>query len=158
MNSRTSNRSSAHRAKFIRLRLGLYSESGTGVSPVKSRPRCAYHTKLPRYLRLGLALMMVLVALALVAVALLGYRLTAVKAATTYLVNSTADLPDADPADGACATASGVCTLRAAIMQANFVAGPSTITLPAGLYLINRVGSDDDAVVGDFDIKHDVTI
>src|SRR5215831_5626418 len=96
MNSRTSNRSSAHRAKFIRLRLGLYSESGTGVSPVKSRPRCAYHTKLPRYLRLGLALMMVLVALALVAVALLGYRLTAVKAATTYLVNSTADLPDAD--------------------------------------------------------------
>src|SRR5438445_1344934 len=79
-------------------------------------------------------------------------------AANTYVVNSTADLPDADPADGICAASTGVCTLRAAIMQANFVAGPSTIIVPSGLYLITRVGYDDDALVGDLDLKHDMTI
>src|SRR5438445_3216290 len=79
-------------------------------------------------------------------------------AANTYVVNSTADLPDADPADGICAASTGVCTLRAAIMQANFVAGPSTIIVPSGLYQITRVGYDDDALVGDLDLKHDMTI
>jgi CSLREA domain-containing protein len=77
---------------------------------------------------------------------------------STYVVNSTADEPDADPADGICGTASGDCTLRAAIMQANFATGPNTISLPSGLYLITRVGYDDDALVGDLDIKHDLTI
>src|SRR5437867_964039 len=48
-------------------------------------------------------------------------------AANTYFVNSTLDLPDADPGDGKCAAANGACTLRAAIMQANFTAGPDTI-------------------------------
>ena len=48
--------------------------------------------------------------------------------AGTYTVNSTADLPDADPADGICKTANNNCTLRAAIMQADFV-GSSTIGL-----------------------------
>src|SRR5207248_11756751 len=72
----------------------------------------------------------------------------------TYVVNSTADEPDADPADGVCGTASGDCTLRAAIMQANFTTGPNTITVPSGVYLITRVGYDDDGLVGDLDIKH----
>src|SRR5438270_3448401 len=76
----------------------------------------------------------------------------------TYVVNSTADEPDADPADGFCQTASGDCTLRAAIMQANFATGPNMITVPSGLYLLTRVGYDDDALVGDLDIKHDLTI
>src|SRR5947208_8337718 len=77
---------------------------------------------------------------------------------STYVVNSTADEPDADPADGVCGTASGDCTLRAAIMQANFATGPNTIIVPSGMYLITRVGYDDDALVGDLDIKHDLTI
>jgi CSLREA domain-containing protein len=77
---------------------------------------------------------------------------------STYVINSTADEPDADPADGVCGTASGDCTLRAAIMQANFATGPNTITVPSGVYLITRVGYDDDALVGDFDLKHDITI
>src|SRR5437868_10008535 len=77
---------------------------------------------------------------------------------SSYVVNSTADEPDADPADGVCSTASGDCTLRAAIMQANFATGPNTITVPSGVYLITRVGYDDDALVGDLDIKHDLTI
>ena len=77
--------------------------------------------------------------------------------AGTYTVNSTADLPDADPADGVCRTASNNCTLRAAIMQADF-AGPATIILPAGTYTLTRPGYDDDALVGDLDIKRDLII
>jgi CSLREA domain-containing protein len=83
---------------------------------------------------------------------------SAAQAGPTYVVNSTVDLPDADPADGVCATSTGVCTLRAAIMQANFVAGPTTITVPSGVYVITRVGYDDAALVGDLDIQHDTTI
>src|SRR6267378_3746847 len=78
--------------------------------------------------------------------------------ASTYTVNNTADLPDADPADGVCRTANGNCTLRAAIMQANFTAGANTIILPTGTYTLTRAGFDDDALVGDLDIKHDLTI
>src|SRR5437868_3572428 len=77
--------------------------------------------------------------------------------AGTYTVNSTADLPDADPADGICKTANNNCTLRAAIMQADFV-GSSTIGLAAGTYKLTRAGYDDDALVGDLDIKHDLII
>ena len=91
--------------------------------------------------------------------------LTAVQAArqqitagSTYVVNSTADTPDADILTPACADASGHCTLRAAIMQANFVTGLDTITLPSGVYLLTRPGNDDAAIVGDLDILDDVTI
>ncbi len=76
----------------------------------------------------------------------------------TYVVNSTTDAPDTDPADGVCTTADGSCTLRAAIMQANFDTLPVTITLPPGLYRLTRVGSDDNALVGDLDIRGDLTI
>ena len=76
----------------------------------------------------------------------------------TYVVNSTADTPDADVGNPACADASGQCTLRAAIMQANFVTGLDTITLPSGVYLLTRSGDDDAAVLGDLDIADDLTI
>src|SRR5260370_34754326 len=67
----------------------------------------------------------------------------------TYFVNSTLDEPDANPASGHCAsTPSGKCTLRAAIMQSNFDAGPNTIILPAGTYMITRPGYDDGGYVG----------
>jgi CSLREA domain-containing protein len=92
--------------------------------------------------------------------ALAGHALTMARAApraavSTYVVNSTAD---ADVGDGVCAAASGLCTLRAAIMQANFVTGPETITLPAGVYLLTRAGGDDADVLGDLDIADDLTI
>ncbi len=77
---------------------------------------------------------------------------------STIVVNSTADAPDADPANGVCATAGGVCTLRAAIMQANFTPAADNITLPAGVYLLTRVGIDDIALVGDLDITAPITI
>ena len=50
-------------------------------------------------------------------------------AAATFTVNSVADAPDADLADGICADSSGLCTLRAAIMQANALGGTNVIDL-----------------------------
>src|SRR5690554_3110996 len=38
---------------------------------------------------------------------------------TTLVVNSAADAPDANIGDGVCASASGQCTLRAAVMEAD---------------------------------------
>jgi CSLREA domain-containing protein len=49
--------------------------------------------------------------------------------AATFTVNSTGDGGDATPGDGVCetATGNGVCTLRAAIQEANALAGTDTI-------------------------------
>jgi uncharacterized repeat protein (TIGR01451 family)/CSLREA domain-containing protein len=77
----------------------------------------------------------------------------------TYTVNSTLDEPDGNAADGVCFSfPSGKCTLRAAIMESNFAAGPNTIILPPGVYRLTQAGDDDAALVGDLDIGHDVTI
>jgi len=75
--------------------------------------------------------------------------------AATYTVNSTLDLPDADPSDGACATAppNPVCTLRAAVMQANTTADNDTIVLSATTYVLTRVGYDQNASLGDLDVN-----
>src|SRR5258708_4076682 len=71
----------------------------------------------------------------------------------TYQVNSTLDQVDADPSDGVCAsTPGGVCTLRAAVMESNFAAGPNTIIVPSGTYTPTRVGYADGALVGDLDL------
>ena len=88
----------------------------------------------------------------------LNYGPATIAAGNTYLVNSTADTVDADVGNPACADASGKCTLRAAIMQANFATGPDTITLPAGVYQLTRAGVDDVDVLGDLDITDDLTI
>ncbi|MCH8964135.1 MAG: hypothetical protein IIB58_04175, partial [Planctomycetes bacterium] len=50
-----------------------------------------------------------------------------VVAATTFTVDSTGDGGDSDTADGVCDDGLGHCTLRAAIEQANAVAGLDTI-------------------------------
>ena len=50
--------------------------------------------------------------------------------ADTFTVDDTGDDPDANPGDGTCATSGGVCTLRAAIQEANATAnagGPDFI-------------------------------
>ncbi len=78
--------------------------------------------------------------------------------ASTFVVNSTADLPDADQGDNLCAAANGSCTLRAAIMQANFLPGADTINIPAGVYTLTRPGDEDQAILGDLDIINDLTI
>jgi len=46
-------------------------------------------------------------------------------------VNSNGDQTDAAPGNGTCATAGGVCTLRAAVVEAEGLLGADTITVPA---------------------------
>ena len=119
-----------------------------------------------RSLTRPLRYMLAAIALAGCLLALVAQSLTTAQAASqqatagnTYVVNSTADEPDADPSNGVCfSTPSGKCTLRSAIMEANYATGPHTITVPSGLYQLTRAGFDDDALVGDLDIKHDLTI
>src|SRR5262245_32787105 len=48
-------------------------------------------------------------------------------AAATFAVDSTVDAVDAAPGDGVCASAGGSCTLRAAIQEANALAGPDEV-------------------------------
>jgi CSLREA domain-containing protein len=74
--------------------------------------------------------------------------------ADTYVVNSTADAVDATPGNGSCATAGGVCTLRAAIQEANAHAGPDIVSLPAGEYLLTIAGAGEDlGATGDLDVS-----
>lgn len=71
------------------------------------------------------------------------------------VVNATVDEPDADPGDGACATAAGDCTLRAAVQEANATKPTRQleILIPGGTYVLTRHGLDDDASHGDLDIR-----
>ena len=57
--------------------------------------------------------------------ALAGPALAALGA--TFTVNSSADADDAQPGDGVCATSGTVCTLRAALTEANLATGANTI-------------------------------
>src|SRR5690606_29638496 len=56
------------------------------------------------------------------------------RAAATFTVNNVGTAADAAPGNGVCATAGAVCTLRAAIQEANALAGADTIqfNLPSG--------------------------
>ncbi len=54
----------------------------------------------------------------------------------TFVVNSTADAPDANTTDNVCATAANVCTLRAAIEQANASPGNDVITFASNVKTI----------------------
>lgn len=56
-----------------------------------------------------------------------------------FTVNSALDQVDVDDGDGLCGTAANICTLRAAVMQANATAtGDVWITVPAGTYILTR--------------------
>jgi uncharacterized repeat protein (TIGR01451 family)/CSLREA domain-containing protein len=69
--------------------------------------------------------------------------------AATFTVDSTADASDATPGDGVCASAAGACTLRAAIQEANALAGLDTIEVPAGTYVLT---------MGELQIQSDLVI
>lgn len=73
-------------------------------------------------------------------------------------VNTLIDAPDAAPGDGACATAAGACSLRAAIMETNARPGPDRIALAAGVYPLTIAGVDDTAAAGDLDVTDSVII
>ena len=58
-----------------------------------------------------------------------------------------------------CATAGGDCTLRAALQEANALAGDDIIVLPAGAYILTIVGAGENNVAtGDLDIRENLTI
>ncbi len=79
--------------------------------------------------------------------------------ALTFTVNSTADEIDAAAGNAICATASGACTLRAAIQEANVVLGTDTIVVPAGTFQLTLVGDGDNAgITGDLDVQQEVEI
>lgn len=78
---------------------------------------------------------------------------------TSITVNTEADTVDVTPGNGVVADATGAVSLRAAIMEANALAGADTIILPAGNYALTAAGAGEDfAASGDLDIRDDVTI
>ncbi len=81
--------------------------------------------------------------------------------AATFVVNSTVDAIDITAGNGVCetATGNGVCTLRAAITEANSLVGADIITLPAGTYTETLTAAGENVNAGgDFDITSDITI
>ena len=71
-------------------------------------------------------------------------------AAATFTVNSAGDTPDASPGNGICADSGGNCTLRAAIQEANALAGADTINFAisgAGVHTITT-GSSLPTITG----------
>src|SRR5438093_3478585 len=78
--------------------------------------------------------------------------------AVTFVVNTTADTADAVPGDGICADSGKACSLRAAVQEANALAGPDTIQLGAATYVLSGAAGDDVALSGDLDITGDLTL
>ena len=79
----------------------------------------------------------------------------------TFTVTATTDVVDYLPGDGVCETApgNGMCTLRAAIMEANALIGADTIVLPEATYDLTIAGADEDlSATGDLDISESLTI
>jgi CSLREA domain-containing protein len=72
----------------------------------------------------------------------------AAPAGLAFAVNTVADAPDANPGNQVCETANGngVCTLRAALMEANGLPGADTVFLPANAqhYLLTGALTIDD--------------
>ncbi len=74
-------------------------------------------------------------------------------------VNSNSDSIDITPGDGLCADSEGMCTLRAAIMEANSSHRDMDIQLPDGTYTLEIPGAnEDEAVSGDLDIIQSMNI
>ena len=85
--------------------------------------------------------------------------------AANFVVNTTLDSTDSNPGNGLCGNTEGFCSLRAAIQQANALAGPDTITLGAQSYEVTTVQNvalgldeEDAAASGDLDVTSEITI
>jgi len=79
--------------------------------------------------------------------------------AFTFTVDDSNDVIDNNIGDGICATAGAVCTVRAAVQEANSWPGADTIVIPAGTYNLTIAGAGETAAAtGDLNISEDVTI
>jgi CSLREA domain-containing protein len=80
--------------------------------------------------------------------------------ATNFTVNDVADDIDVSPGDGICANSSGLCTLRAAVMEANALSGPDMILLSRNTtYTLAIAGSGENtSETGDLDVTDDLKI
>jgi hypothetical protein len=90
-------------------------------------------------------------------------------AATAFTVDDASDAPDSVVGDGACASAQGRCTLRAAVQEADKAAGgaevnlpkglgPFKLTIPSGAEADPASGDRIDGAAGDLDISGTVTV
>jgi hypothetical protein len=98
-----------------------------------------------------------------VAVAATALLLSSASGAATFVVDTFPDGVDVLPGDGVCATASGDCTVRAAVMEANALLGPDTVIVPAGTFPIERPwpfpeGDPSSASVGDLNVHEELTL
>lgn len=92
-------------------------------------------------------------------IAVLAGAFAAESRAAHHAVDIVTDSVDVMPGDGACTDASGHCSLRAAVQEANAAPGADSIALAAAHYLFARAGLDeDDAASGDLDIVGDLEI
>ncbi len=87
--------------------------------------------------------------------------------AETFVVDVTVDTVDVAPGDGVCSDTNGDCSLRAAVMEANALAGADTIELDAASYLLSLASCGQEAIdsqpvyddsCGDLDIQSDITV
>src|SRR5262249_9801641 len=77
----------------------------------------------------------------------------------TLTVNTTLDTVDVTPGDGLARDNSGNTSLRAAVMEANALAGADTIILPPGTYFLARAGANENAgATGDLDVTDNLTV
>ncbi len=79
--------------------------------------------------------------------------------AATFTVDTTVDTVDVIPGDGSALDAGGATSLRAAIMEANALAGDDVVILPKGIFTLSLVGTlEDAAATGDLDLTANITI
>jgi len=80
--------------------------------------------------------------------------------ATLFTVDTTVDSVDVNAGDGLCADSGGLCSLRAAVMEANALPGVEEIRLaPGATYVLTIAGAGEDlAATGDLDITAGVVI
>ncbi|MBA2438098.1 MAG: CSLREA domain-containing protein [Acidimicrobiia bacterium] len=75
------------------------------------------------------------------------------------IVTTSDDTVDASPGDGQCADASGECSLRAAIQEANAGRGAAIHLADGATYVLQIAGADEDeAATGDLDVTSSVRI
>jgi CSLREA domain-containing protein len=73
--------------------------------------------------------------------------------ADTFTVDSTGDAKDADSGNGTCATSGGECTLRAAIEEANDLAGADTINFAPSVSGTITLGGTQLIISSDLDLN-----